>query len=362
MKICFLIKSLGAGGAERSTVSLADFFAECGHEVSILTFDITECFYPLCDKVNIISADLSDIALSASAKRIFGAVKRMLRLRNAVKKIHPDVLIGMSFAMTWYAVLTTAFTGIKSVGTERSNPYKYKATRVNTFLRKFFYRFTDGYVFQTAKAAGFFTKKLRNTDAILPNAIYNEAVCELKPPAEREKVICSVGRLCLTKRFDLLMEAFDEIADKIPEHKLIIYGGGELADELQKKADSLKAHDRIILAGATPDAVKFVNKAQIFVLSSELEGMPNALMEALAMGVPCVSTRCEIGPEELIEDGVNGLLVEVNNTRQMASAMLKLINSPDLSKSLGEKSAQLKQTNSIEAISRQWLELLGKII
>lgn len=93
----------------------------------------------------------------------------------------------MSFAMTWYTVLATIFTKTKSVGTERSNPYRYKATKLNTFLRKFFYNFTDGYIFQTRRAAQFFGNKKSERDIIIPNAIFNETVYSLSPPAERKK-------------------------------------------------------------------------------------------------------------------------------------------------------------------------------
>ena len=336
MKIGFLIKDLSSGGAERATVSLANYFALRGNSVDIITFKGTDSFYPLEDEVKVHSADLEEIEQSASFKRLFGSIGRMIKIRKLVKSLELDVLIGMSFAMTWYTVLATLFTKTKSVGTERSNPYRYKASKINTFLRKLFYYFTDGYVFQTRRAAGFFGGKKSDRDIIIPNAIFNETVYSLSPPAERKKIICATGRLIKLKRFDMLIDSFASIADQIPEYTLFIFGEGEEKDALQGQIDSLGLGKRIILAGTDPQAVKFVNHASVFVLSSDFEGMPNALLEALAMGVPCVSTRCEMGPDELIEDGESGILIDVGNGEQLSQAMLRIIKDPEFSRKLSE--------------------------
>lgn len=361
MRIGFLISNLSAGGAERATSSLANYFSQHGHEVEIITFKDSDSFYTLEDKVTHLRLGFDEIALSLSLKRIFGALKRMFKIRSFIKKRKLDVLIGMSFSMTWYTVFATKFTKTKSVGTERNNPYKYKATKINSFLRKFFYKFCDGYVFQTKKSSLFFTDKLKKRDIIIPNAIFNETVYKLTVPEKREKLICAVGRLNEQKRFDILIDAFASIAEKIPEHRMIIFGEGDLRKELEERVASYSLEERIFLPGTDPEAVKIVNRAEVFVLSSDLEGMPNVLMEAMAMGVPCVSTRCDMGPEELIENEKNGLLVDVGSTQQIAQAMLGIIKNPDLSEKLSSNARELIRTHSIDAISEKWLNFLKSI-
>ncbi len=361
MKIGFLINDLNAGGAERATVSLANYFSKKGIHTEIITFKDNDCFYQLNDGVEHIRLGLDEIALSLSLKRILGAFKRMLKIRSFIKKRKLDVLIGMSFSMTWYAVVAAAFTKTKSVGTERNNPYKYKATKINSFLRKFFYKLCNGYIFQTKKSSLFFTDKLRKNDIVIPNAIFNETVYELTPPDKREKLICAVGRLSEQKRFDILIDAFASISEKIPEHKMIIFGEGELRKELEEKISSLGLEKRIFLPGTDPQAVKVVNRADVFVLSSDLEGMPNVLMEAMAMGVPSVSTRCDMGPEELIENGNNGILVDVGSTKQIAESILEIINNPELSDKLSSNARELLKTHSIESISKKWLDFLNNV-
>lgn len=359
MKIGFLIKALSSGGAERATVSLANYFSTHSDEVEIITFNGTDSFYPLEKDVRVRSAQFDKIEQATSIKRLLGSIKRVFAIRNLVKAQGFDVLIGMSFAMTWYTVLATIFTHTKSVGTERSNPYKYKASKLYTFLRKFFHLLTDGYVLQTRRAAEFFGNVKTERDIIIPNAIFNEAVYSLSPPNERKKIICSAGRLIESKRFDLLIDAFAKIAKQVPGYMLMIFGEGEERAKLEEQIKNLDLEKRVVLFGATPEAVKLINHASVFVLSSDYEGMPNALLEALAMGVPCISTDCETGPAELIENGVNGILTEPGNCDELAEAMLKVIQNPELAKQFSENGRKLLQTNSIENISQIWLDYLN---
>lgn len=361
MKIGFLINDLNAGGAERATVSLSNKFCEKGHQVEIITFSGTDSFYPLNKEVNISSADFEEIEHTASVNRLLGSIKRMFRLRSLVKSKELDVLIGMSFSMTWYAVFATIFTSIVSIGTERNNPYKYKASKLNSFLRKLFYRLCGGYIFQTEKSAEFFTSDLKDRDIIIPNAIFNEMIYELEPLEKREKVICAVGRLTEQKRFDVLIDAFKKISDRFPDYNLVIFGEGDLREELEAQVERLALKDRVFLPGTNPEAVKLVNRTSVFVLSSDMEGMPNALMEAMAMGVPCVSTRCEMGPEELIENGENGLLVDVGSSDQIAAAIFKYIIDEEFAAKVSANGRKMLKTHSVDTISEQWLEFIKKI-
>lgn len=361
MKIGFLINDLHAGGAERATVSLAGAFAEQEHEVQILTFVKDESFYPISDKVTVKSINFDEIAHGASFKRFFGAVHRMFSLRKFIKEQKLDILIGMSFSMTYYTVFATVLTKTKSVGTERNNPYVYKASKLNTFLRKFFFRLADGYIFQTVKSAKFFSKKALNKGIVIPNAIFNTALYTVETPTEREKIICAVGRLTEQKRFDLLIDAFAEIAEQIPEYKLVIYGDGERKSTLEKQADDYGLQDRVLLPGANPEAYKFVSKASVFVLSSDYEGMPNALMETMALGVPSISTDCDMGPDELIRNGENGILVKTGSSKEIANAILSVLNNPELADKLSENGRKLLETNSIQNISRRWLAYLQSL-
>ena len=361
MKIGFLINDLSQGGAERATVSLANCFEAHSHHSVIITFKKCESFYSVDDGVEIISADFEEIEHSASLRRLTDSVKRMVSLRRFIKKQKLDVLIGMSFSMTYYAVFATKFSKTKSVGTERSNPYVYKATRLNTILRRLFYRLAGGYVFQTQKAAGFFEKKKLSKGVVIRNAIFNQKIYELEPPEKRDNIIYSAGRLSAEKRYDLLIRAFADIADRFPEHSLVIFGEGKEREKLERIIDETGMAGRVSLPGADENAVIKINSGCLFVLSSDFEGMPNALMEALAMGVPSISTRCDMGPEELIEDGVSGILTEVGSEKQLADAMAKVLGDEELAQRLSLNGRKLLKESSIDEIGRQWLEYLRSV-
>ncbi len=361
MKIGFLIGNLSSGGAERTTVSLANSFAQAGHQVEIITFEGTESFYPVDEEVTVISAGFNEISHNVSVKRLFGSVDRMTRLRKLVKSRKLDVLIGMSFAFTWYAVYACELTETKVIGTERNNPYAYLASKFNTVLRKTFYYFTDGYIFQTKKSAKFFRKN-SSDDIVIPNAIFNEDIYRLSPPFRREKFICGVGRLTKQKRFDVLIDAFKIVSEAHPDYRLIIFGEGEDRKALEAQAKKLGLAKKVIMPGTTDRVVELVNYASVFVLSSEMEGMPNALIEALALGVPCVSTNCDMGPNELIVNGENGILTRVGNARQIATAINEIIENPDFANRLSKNGRMLLNTHSIDVISKQWLDYIEKVV
>jgi UDP-N-acetylglucosamine:LPS N-acetylglucosamine transferase len=179
MKIGFLINDLTQGGAQRAAVSLANYFQQQGYQAEIITFEQTDSFYQIDESVSVVSVGFKEIEQSFSLKRLNSTIKRMVSLRKFIKSRNLDILIGMSFSMTYYSVFSTKFTSTKSVGTERSNPFVYKATRLNTILRRIFYRLADGYVLQTKKSAEFFDGGKLKNGIVIPNAIYNTKIYTL---------------------------------------------------------------------------------------------------------------------------------------------------------------------------------------
>lgn len=361
MKIGFLIQNLSWGGAERAASSIASALAQRGAEVQIITFGDEDRFYSPSNDVKVVNMDFSKIPRELSFKRIVCCAKRFKQIRKYIKKEKFDVLVCMSNTMTVYGVFASMFTKTKSVGTERNNPYKYASGKISTVLRKVSAFFANGFVFQTKAAAEFFPNRAQKRGEVIPNAVFNKLVYELPQTQERQNIIYGMGRLTEAKRFDLLIDAFAEVSKKHKDTKLIIFGEGDDREKLQSQIDSLSLTDKALLPGASLDAIKFVSKGRAFVLSSDYEGMPNALMEAMASGVPCVSTRCKMGPEELIADGENGLLVETNSSKQIAEALLKILDDDALAKRLSAGGKELLHTHSIDAVADKWLEYLSEV-
>ncbi len=358
MKIGFLIQSLTSGGAERACCELASRMAETGEDVEIIVFDSKQNFYTPREGVRVFDMDLKEIPKGLSAKRAFGCIARAFEIRKKIKARSLDCLICMSSTMNTYGVFSTAFTKTKGIGTERNNPYRYMSGKVNSVLKKASAVLLDGFVFQTKESAEYYPKSVLKKGRVIQNAVFNPLVYRITPCAQREKVIYGVGRLSSQKRFDLLIKAFFRVHNAFPDYSLVIFGEGEERGNLQAVIDKENAGDYICLAGNDPGAIEKVAKGSAFVLSSDYEGMPNVLMEAMAVGTPCVSTRCKMGPEELIEDGVNGLLVNTGSEDEIAQAVISVLSDKSLSDKLSQNSRNILKTNNIAAITDKWLDYL----
>lgn len=361
MKIGFLIQHLESGGAERAASSLACEMAQKGVDTEIITFNNRNQFYSINDEVTLVDMDLAPLPAGKLA-RLFGCIKRALKVRKTVKSRKLDALICMSNTMSGYGVFVTAFTKTKTIGTERANPYKYMTGPVAKAVRKISSVLSDGYVFQTRAAAEYFPVSAQEKGVVIPNAVFNPVIDEIEPCENRQKIIYGVGRLIREKRFDILIDAFAAVREKHGDYKLVIFGEGALEQELNQKIESMGLSDCAVLAGANPAALKFVAKGTAFVLTSESEGMPNALMEAMAAGVPSISSRCPMGPEELIENGENGVLVSVGSVDEVVAALNRIIENPDFADKLSKNAREILYTHNISAVTDEWISYAQSII
>ena len=224
-----------------------------------------------------------------------------------------------------------------------------------TRLRDFIYYFADGYVFQTSGAKQYFCNSIQKRSIVIKNPVVNEKIPEWS--RERQKnIIVNVARYELKqKRQDILIEAFAEIASKFPKVDLVLYGSGE--DELRIKnvALSFGLTNRVILSGLTTKVYEKIKEAKLFVLSSDYEGIPNALIEAMSVGVPCISTDCSPGgAAELITNRTNGLLVEAGNVEALAQAMEYMLKNPDEAERMGNNAKSIVNELSPNKIIRDW--------
>ena len=162
---------------------------------------------------------------------------------------------------------------------------------------------------------------------IIPNPIEKISIGKVK----KEKVIINVGKLMDQKNQKLLIKAFSKIADKYPEYKLKIYGEGPKRKELESLVKELGLSEKVEMPGWTPDIFDKVAAAELFVLSSDYEGLSNALLEAMMLGVPCISTDCA-GSNEIIRNNINGILVPAGGLKELVSAMQRILNDPALQK------------------------------
>ena len=348
MKILFYHYALNMGGIERTIATLSREMSR-EHEVTFAQFTADEPFYELAPAVKHIS-----FGFSASGNRLVRTVKLYFRIRKLISEERPDVIFCMNKTHLSLFCRAARRCGCPVIGAERSNPhFQMKPRQVR--LREQSVR-ADGFVFQTERARQAYPEKTREKGIVIPNAICNEDVYAGKAELPLLKTFVSVGRLEQVKGYDLLISAFASIADKLPEWGLLIFGKGTKRDELQAQIDKAGLTDRITLAGEDVHAFLRAKNCEIFVLSSRSEGMPNALLEAMACGLAAISFDCENGPRELIEDGVNGILVPPEDEKALAKAMLDLAQDPGRRSRMRTEARKLRDTHSIPAITEEWLK------
>ena len=379
MKCLFYIYSLNKGGAERVLLTLADRFRlEPDMEVVILTDTRDEREYDCPDSLRriILSGYMAEGpagGLTALRRLLYRIPRygRQLALMDVFKKEQPDRIIAFMIPGAVRAIKASRMirerdssrpeTNIPVVSCVRYDPYEAygqpKARRKLLSVLKHSYRI----VCQTEDQKSFFEGESEEKCRVIFNPI-SDSFCVEPYKGIRKKMVVSTGRLVDFKRFEDLISAFMRIADKYPDYQLAIYGEGpyrktleEHIDELEKTYPDVKS--RVFLPGDTSNVADAIKDASVYVLSSLGEGMPNSLMEAMALGLPVVATDCSGGgPASLITDGVNGRLVPVGDIDKMASVIDELLSDEDIRNSLGREAAKLQTICSLEAITGQWLE------
>ncbi len=352
MKIMFYINSIHHGGAERVMTNLANQFAETENEVVLVTSFKSEWEYPLVSAVKRIS--MFDGYIKGALKRNYLLVKNLRKIMKAEK---PDVIVSFMAEPNFRTVI--ASRGLKSrvILSVRNDPNKEYGNFLFRFLAKNLFKRADGIVFQTEDAKSWFPKKVQEKSAIIFNQV-DESFFNAKVDYENKDII-TVGRLTSQKRHDLLIKAYSEICSKI-DNKLLIYGEGNLKSQLQSLINSLNLQDRVILMGATKDVVCALENCGIFVLSSDYEGLPNALMEAMSVGLPCISTDCPCGGPKSLFDGNGGVLVSVDNLSELKDAMLLLCEDKEQRITLGNIAKEKAKRFMPNVVFSKWQDFLLK--
>ena len=173
--------------------------------------------------------------------------------------------------------------------------------------------------------------------------------------SQSRKIILASGRLHKFKQFDLLIKTFSSLESNFPDWDLVILGDGEERKDLSSLSITLGLQDRIYLPGSVGNVSDWYERADLFVLSSSVEGFPNVLLEAMTYGLPCVSFDCDTGPRDMIINGVNGVLVDPKDRELgMITALTKLLTDRDFRKKLSANSVLLRDKYSVKRIMRQW--------
>lgn len=350
-KIDIITKAMTSGGAERVIAQLSNYFI--AHEICcrIITTDNREVMYPLNERVKVVPIG------EKSDNKVIDRVQRYKAIRKLVLSEKPDVVLSMPEDTGIYVILALLGTGIPVYVSERNNPWVMPDVKVTRFLRKVAYPFATGLIFQTEMAKSFFPQKIQKKGIILQNPVDATRIPE-PYVGKREKRFVAVGRLEPQKNFSLLINAFAEFSKIEPDYKLTIYGEGREREKLEKLIFNLNLENSVELPGRDKNVLNKINSASGFILSSDYEGMPNALIEAMCMGMPVISTDCPSGgPRMLIENEINGFLIHVNNADELEEKMMLIANT-EVGVKVGKAAEKLKDQVATERVFEEWKNFL----
>lgn len=347
-KVIFIMPSMKSGGAERVIATLAnnlvDFYSI---EIWLMIDDQIE--YTLSNRV-VVNKDFVEIKK--------GGIYRLLWLVKSLKKEKNIAIISFMTKMNLYAILAGKIAGKKVIVSERNDPTKTISSKYFG-LRNIIYKMSDSIVFQTKGAMNFFPEAIRKKGVLILNplrknipAVYN---------GRRENIVVTVSRLHPQKNLVLLIDAFDKFLIRFPSYKLVIYGEGPLENKLKETVRKKGIEKNVKFAGFDEDVLNKISRASMFVITSNFEGLSNSLIEAMSIGLPCISTDSPPGGARMvIQDGVNGILTPVGDLNSLVEAMCYIADNPASANSMGISASKIRETAYEKNICELWREIIEK--
>lgn len=361
MKVTFITTSLSYGGAAKMLAFVSNNLCKRGHDISIINLLETDTLVvqPIDSRIKVYEAQKGSNPLSKRISQVH-AVFTLLR------RIHPDVVIGFTLFPNFFAALAGRMLHIPSVISERGDPKRTIGTSpglkekvlLNTICK------ANGAVFQTEGAADFYPEQIRKAGKTIPNPIDLPTGMKLSEISERKKTVVSVGRFDNhQKRYDVMLMAFSIFHKEHPDYTLRLFGSGPYEETMKKTCEKLSISSCVSFNGVTRKAMMDIMEDGMFVITSDYEGIPNSLLEAMAVGLPVISTDCTPGGAKLlIRNMENGILVNRDDAYAVADAMCFYADNPEIASQFGSEAKKVLIEYAPNKIIDDWENYLTKII
>ncbi|WP_407426270.1 glycosyltransferase [Arcticibacter sp.] len=359
-KVFLAINSLQGGGAERVIVNLGNHFHKQGLEVVVVCLNAAEQAYSLDSNIKLITLLRRNSRTDILARIWFAAVTFVKFVYFLIKE-RPRCVISFTTSVNIWTGISCILCRVPYVVSERTTPDHTVNTfgLFTSFISYVAYSRALAIVVPSGGMIGSFKKnrmfRKLNNYKIINNPINQFGHATTDRVYDR-KFILSVGRLDYVKGFDVLIDVYSKM--DLKDVDLIISGEGSEREKLLKQIHDLKMEDHIKLVGFKSNLQDYYTQAELFVLSSRNEGYPNALIEAMSLGCPCVSVDCQYGPSEIIKNNWNGLLIENNNPELLSTSILKILQDTSLRTRLSQNCRSINIANSPERISSSWKTLI----
>ncbi len=354
MRISFFIGRMAGGGAEKVITILANHYIDKGNDVDLVLLlgpEVNYDLYPLNSKIRIVD-------LSNDGGYLSNSIRWIKSIRGYVKSSKPDKII--SFIGRINALVLTATIGLNVpvLISERNDPHRDGRSKLMLLFCDYIYRRASAIVFQTNYQKNCFSSYVKRKSFIIPNPVEDPIIEE---SVSNPFLVATAGRLQPVKNHQMLIKAIGIVKKSIPQVKCEIYGEGGLYDSLLRQIEDAGLQDTVYLSGEKPKVVKEIAKASVFVMTSEYEGLSNALMEAMMLGKICISTDYD-GIEDLIAQGENGIIVPRNNAEKLAEVLIDVIKDVDHKYHLlGENAHKKMLKYTFSAILHQWDDVISSI-
>ena len=361
-KIAFHLNCLAQGGAERVVSNLANQFAAEGYEVYIATEWQEENEFAIDERVTRVHVGLREE--DESKNRISKFFLRVKYLKEFLREYRPDVLIAFAQRANYRALMACGETNTPTVISIRTDPVGHYDALSDKIQIKWLFPKAAGCVFQTTGQKEFFKPYLQDNSCIILNPV-NPKYIGVEKPEVREKAVVHHARLVDFKNQPMLIDAFIKVHEKHPDYVLRIYGGDSFdgtKEILEERIKKYHAEEFVFLMGPSDRLEKEIPKGEVYAFSSDWEGLPNSVLEAMAMGMPVVATDCPCGgPRTVIRDGENGLLVPTKDPDALAAGICRLIEDKALAAKCAREAEKISDIIGPEQVFIRWRDYLHKV-
>ncbi len=350
-KLIITIATLGSGGAERVLSILSKPLADSFDEVQYVMWDGGEVFYQIDKRIKIISLP------ELSGK--YGRKKQLKAYRQYIKQENPDLILSFLTPYNMLVLLSTFGLRKKIIVAERTDPKRLLAGgKPMLRLRDLLYRRASGILTQTEYAQSCYARQFPNKTHVIYNPILmSDEQVGSALRKKKEKMFVSVGRLESVKDQASMIEAFAIFHELHKDYRLVIYGEGPMRQNLECLINEKNLKGSVVLAGRCNQVWDMIVSAECFLLTSLAEGMSNAMIEALCLGLPVISTKVA-GSTDFIIDGQNGFLVNIGDVPSLVSKMSLIADNPELRENMGEEAKKAYEKLNAEIICKQWVSYL----
>lgn len=371
VRLTLVSSSLACGGAERVAQLLAGGLARDGHAITLITTTSRADFFAQPDEVTRVRLDLvgdspgSGLLAHMHPRGVMRGLGALGTLGRTIVASSPDAVISFMDQVNVVVLMSLRGRRIPVIVTEHSDPAHRPLTAPWKVLRRWVYPRAARIVSVSRGVDRYFEWLPRAKREVIHNPVSTRCVAssrsDLPEPVRHGRFIAAMGRLTRAKGFDLMIRSFGRLSADLADWQLVILGSGEEERPLRRLASDLNLTQRVHFLGAVKDPASVLQHAEIFASSSRWEGFGNAIVEAMACGVPVISFDCPSGPSEIIVDGVNGILVPPGDLSGFTTALIALAQHPERREAMGREGKNRAGDFAVTNIVRSWNELLAQV-